>query len=225
MGSFYDMKEGNASMFGSSILELYRRIQNERMRALLRRATLRLEGGVVYSLTIREIFRRFHGVDAGLYTIGPCEVAPGNLPPGTTVGRYSSIYFTVRAFVHDFPARPRRGHGLFFEAALGEEKPENTAPFKLEIGHDVWIGHNAILLPSAERIGDGAVIGAGSVVQAPVPPYAVVTGNPARVVRYRFSEKTIQELIESQWWMRSIDDLSGELELFQKPLETAGPIR
>ena len=68
-------------------------------------------------------------------------------------------------------------------------------------------------------IGDGAFIGAGSVVQNDVPPYAVVTGNPARVVRYRFSPAKIQELLASRWWNKSIDELSYDMDSFRGPLE------
>jgi acetyltransferase-like isoleucine patch superfamily enzyme len=89
----------------------------------------------------------------------------------------------------------------------------------LSIGNDVFIGHNAIILPTVEQIGDGAIIGAGSVVHKDVAPYAVVTGNPARVVRYRFSEKTIAQLLESRWWLRTIDELSSEIDSFQRPIE------
>jgi virginiamycin A acetyltransferase len=81
------------------------------------------------------------------------------------------------------------------------------------------MGHNAIIFTSAGQIGDGAFIGAGAVVQNPVPPFAVVMGNPARVVRYRFAEPTIKELSELRWWLKSLDELSAERAEFQKPLE------
>lgn len=67
------------------------------------------------------------------------------------------------------------------------------------IGHDVWIGHSAVLL-SGIQIGDGAVVGAGAVVTKDVPPYGVVAGNPARLIRYRFDEATISALEEIRWW-------------------------
>jgi len=178
----------------------------------------------MYSLTAREIFRRFHGVNVGLYTIGPCERPPGNFAPGTTIGRYSSIYYTVRTIARDYPASANFPDGLFSDCALGEVKTDNIPGARWLIGNDVFVGHNAIILPSVEQIGDGAVIGAGSVVRSNVPPYAVVTGNPARVVRFRFSEAKIKELLESKWWLKSIDELNGEMEEFRKPLE-GGPIR
>jgi len=95
----------------------------------------------------------------------------------------------------------------------------------LLVGNDVFIGHNAIVLPTAKEIGDGAFVGAGSVVKSPVPPYAVVMGNPARVVRYRFSEPTIKELCESRWWTKSLGELRGSFGEFQVPLEGDGPVR
>jgi acetyltransferase-like isoleucine patch superfamily enzyme len=67
------------------------------------------------------------------------------------------------------------------------------------IGHDVWVGQNAIIL-SGVSIGNGAVIGAGSVVAKDVEPYAIVAGNPARFVRYRFPAETIAKLQAVEWW-------------------------
>lgn len=67
------------------------------------------------------------------------------------------------------------------------------------IGHDVWIGYGALILPGAQ-IGNGAIVGAGSVVRGQVPPYAVVTGNPAKVRRYRFDRDVIERLQDLRWW-------------------------
>jgi acetyltransferase-like isoleucine patch superfamily enzyme len=67
------------------------------------------------------------------------------------------------------------------------------------IGNDVWIGTSAIIL-SGVTIGDGAVIGAGSVVVKDVPPYAIVGGNPARVIRFRFTEEQVRALLNIRWW-------------------------
>lgn len=67
------------------------------------------------------------------------------------------------------------------------------------IGNDVWIGFGALVLPGA-RIGNGAIIGAGSVVRGEVPDYAVVTGNPGRVTRMRFDAATIADLNRIAWW-------------------------
>jgi acetyltransferase-like isoleucine patch superfamily enzyme len=77
---------------------------------------------------------------------------------------------------------------------------------RVSIGNDVWIGRSAIILPGV-AVGDGAVIGAGAVVTKPVAPYAIVAGNPARLVRFRFDESTIASLLASRWWALPDADL------------------
>lgn len=72
-------------------------------------------------------------------------------------------------------------------------------PTEVRIGHDVWIGRSAIVLAGV-TVGNGSVIGAGSVVTKDVPPYAIVAGNPARLIRYRFDEGVIRKLEEINWW-------------------------
>jgi virginiamycin A acetyltransferase len=76
------------------------------------------------------------------------------------------------------------------------------------IGHDVWLGYGALVLAGA-RIGNGAVIGAGAVVRGVVPDYAVVIGNPAQVVRRRFSDADIALLQSLQWWDWPVDVIAA----------------
>lgn len=80
-------------------------------------------------------------------------------------------------------------------------------PAEITVGNDVWIGRSAIVL-SGVKIGNGAVVGAGAVVTKDVPPYAIVAGNPARIIRFRFPEKTILELEEIEWWNFTDESLS-----------------
>jgi len=72
------------------------------------------------------------------------------------------------------------------------------------VGHDVWLGYSALVLPGV-RIGHGAVVAAASVVARDVPPYAIVAGNPARVIRSRFPEEDVARLLRAAWWDWPID--------------------
>jgi virginiamycin A acetyltransferase len=67
------------------------------------------------------------------------------------------------------------------------------------VGHDVWLGYRALVMPGVE-IGHGAIVAAGSVVAADVPPYAIAGGNPARVLRMRYEEADIERLLHAAWW-------------------------
>ena len=81
-------------------------------------------------------------------------------------------------------------------------------PFKGDtvIGNDVWIGQKAVILPGVQ-IGDGAIIGANSVVGSNVAPYTIVIGNPARVLRKRFDDELTDLLLRFKWWDKSIDEI------------------
>jgi virginiamycin A acetyltransferase len=85
---------------------------------------------------------------------------------------------------------------------------------KTEIGNDVWIGTNVTVL-NGVKIGDGAVIGANSIVTKDVPAYAIVIGNPGKVVRYRFDEKLIAELIQLKWWDLPEEKIRANFDLFK----------
>ena len=80
-----------------------------------------------------------------------------------------------------------------------EPKSFNKKELPIVIGNDVWIGAGAIIL-SEVNVGDGATIGAGAVVRHDVPPYAVVVGVPAKILRYRFTQNQIRELLKIAWW-------------------------
>ena len=76
------------------------------------------------------------------------------------------------------------------------------------IGNDVWIGQNAVILPGV-HIGDGAIIGANSVVGSDIDPYTIVVGNPARVLRKRFDDELISYLLKLRWWDKSIEEIEN----------------
>lgn len=87
-----------------------------------------------------------------------------------------------------------------------------------KIGNDVWIGARALILDGVS-IGDGAIVAAGAVVTKDVPPYAIVGGVPAKIIRYRFSEDVIESLLKWQWWLLHDDELCGLAKTFSESTE------
>lgn len=93
---------------------------------------------------------------------------------------------------------------------LGRLPISNTA--KTIIESDVWIGSRVIIMQGI-RVGIGAVIGAGAVVTKDVPPYAIVVGCPARIIKYRFDDDTIKSLLKSQWWLMP-DEILNKVAIY-----------
>jgi virginiamycin A acetyltransferase len=90
---------------------------------------------------------------------------------------------------------------------------DDQLPFKGDtlVGNDVWIGYESIIMPGV-TIGDGAIIAARSVVVNDVPPYSIVGGNPAKIIKQRFTAETIKTLQEIAWWNWDINKISANLE-------------
>lgn len=123
-------------------------------------------------------------------------------PERLVIGRYGQIAHGVR-FVTASANHPMQGVSTYpfpiFDAALAPLWQDLPALPDTVIGHDVWIGHGAIILPGA-RIGNGVIVGAGAVVGGTVPDFAVVAGNPARILRMRYTSAEIALLLDLAWW-------------------------
>jgi virginiamycin A acetyltransferase len=178
---------------------------------------LRLEGGQFFSQTARLIMHQRYGVKIGAYSYGAC-FTPGAMPPRTEVGRYVSIAEGVVVLIRNHPLNRRSTHPFFFNSKLKVIPQDNMAFSSLFIDHDAWIGANVIFTPKCNRVGIGAVVGAGSVVTEDVPDFAIVAGNPARLIRYRFSEKTQAQMLDEKWWNSSVTDCAGAIDRFTTPL-------
>jgi len=87
----------------------------------------------------------------------------------------------------------------------------------IEVGHDVWIGAGCMILSGA-KIGSGAIIAANSVVSKEIPPYAIAGGNPAKVIKYRFTQDLIDELLSIEWWHWTHKRLKQNKHLFEGEL-------
>ena len=88
------------------------------------------------------------------------------------------------------------------------------------VGNDVWIGEDATILGGV-HIGNGAVVGTSAVVSRNVPAYAIVAGNPARVIKYRFDKETIRKLQKIRWWNWSLEKIQSSFPLMHDPKKFA----
>jgi chloramphenicol O-acetyltransferase type B len=139
-----------------------------------------------------------HGFEIGDYSHGLPDLRA--LGGRLKVGKYSSIAEGATFILGG--QHPTKAVTTFsLENVVGGEKPLSRRESRgdIVVGSDVWIAANAVIL-SGVTIGDGAVVGLGAVVLNDVPPYAVVFGNPARVIEKRFSDDVIVELLELRWW-------------------------
>ena len=91
---------------------------------------------------------------------------------------------------------------------------DKAYPFKgnIEIGNDVWLGYRATIMAGV-KIGHGAIVGSHAVVTKDVPPYAIVGGNPAKIIRQRFSDSQIAALLDLEWWHWPLDKITRNVEL------------
>lgn len=121
-----------------------------------------------------------------------------------TIGRHpSSIYVSTSPLF--YAENSYLGRGWNIDKSFNEfVKTANG--YSLEVGNDVWIGMNVTILEGV-KIGDGAIIAACSCVVKDVPPYAVVGGCPARIIRYRFPEDEIEALLKLKWWEWSDEEI------------------
>jgi virginiamycin A acetyltransferase len=135
--------------------------------------------------------------NAFLYAYGPERLI---------IGRYCAIASGVR-FIMPGANHADLGPSTFPFGIFGEPWAELTmdlvmgAPSRGDtvVGHDVWLGYRALVLPGV-TIGHGAVVAAASVVVSDVPPYAIVGGNPARVIRRRYEDEDVERLLRAAWW-------------------------
>lgn len=156
------------------------------------------EGGEHRSQFIRELAKKRYKVDAGMYSYG-CFDSMFNVGGSVLIGRYTSIGPNVRYFGANHPVDHAVMSPMFYNRLWGFEV-EDVERNHLVIGNDCWIGNNVTIVSSCHSIGNGSVIGAGAVVSHDVPPYAIVAGVPAKVIRYRFDEEIIDLIEKSKWW-------------------------
>ena len=178
-----------------------------------------LEGGQMWSSTYRELMRMYYSVEIGMHSYGPC-LLPGQLPPGTTVGNYCSLAAGLQVFRRNHPVDRLSQHPFFFNAAVGLLEHDTIPALRdnpLVFGHDVWVGQNVLIAPGCRSIGDSAIVAAGSIVTADVPSFAIVGGVPAKFLRWRISDESRKAWLLSQWWLKPVGELAGQLDSFIRP--------
>lgn len=176
---------------------------------------------------IRRSIRRLLGVSVvdprvsvgvGTYGVGEQTVLLFRDDDRVVIGKYCSVAYGVTIVAsgeHNY-----RGVANFPFAAVfkGDVDRDTFSKGAVRIGNDVWIGANVTIL-SGVTIGDGAVVAAGSVVTEPVPPFAIVGGVPASVIKYRFSVETIERLLRVGWWNWRPEQIEQNMNLFYLPVD------
>lgn len=135
------------------------------------------------------------------------------------IGRFTVIAREVYVSVGIHPTNLLTTHSIFYKNNPWGFHPEWVKEIEYDespichIGNDVWIGTRAVIMDGV-NIGDGAIVAAGAVVTKDVPPFAIVGGIPAKVIKYRFSQKMIERLLEIQWWNHSDEEITKAIDLF-----------
>jgi virginiamycin A acetyltransferase len=148
-------------------------------------------------------------------------VNSGLIFSNVSIGRYCSIGYNVLIGPAEHSTSCLTTHPI----AQNENFYKKKFAQKTIIGNDVWVGANSIIKRGI-KIADGAIIGAGAVVLNGVPPYSIVAGVPARIIRYRFSEEIVKKLLLLKWWECDEASLSSlDFNNIEKCIETLEHIR
>lgn len=125
--------------------------------------------------------------------------APEKLVIGKFVQIAHGVQFITSSANHQMDGFSTYPFAVFGEPWVSSYEAKWPNKGDTAVGNDVWIGHEALIMP-AVTIGDGAIIASRSVITKDIPPYTIVAGNPAKVIRKRFDEETISSLLEIKWW-------------------------
>lgn len=141
------------------------------------------------------------------------------------LGKFVNIAANVRIGATDHPIKRASLHHFTYRPSMYDFDKEDDREFflhresrKVYIGHDVWIGHGATIMPEV-RVGNGAVIGAGAVVTKDVPAFSVVGGVPAKFIKYRFDQEISNKLESVKWWDWDHEVLKARHKDFKLPIE------
>ena len=194
---------------------IFRHTNNNIIRRKCIKKICQLEGGEAYSKTARVLFQEAFGLHIGYGTYGGIWTNGSLHFRDFSIGNYCSVAQNIYIYTDNHPLDKFTTHPCLYCRSLGAET-EISYSHPLVIGNDVWIGQNVIILPSCHMIGNGAVIGAGSIVTKDIEPYTINVGNPAKTIRKRFSDNIIRRLEESHWWDWELDELKQKVDVLEK---------
>lgn len=179
------------------------RFQNRIYRFTLKKICLisrvLLRKSVMESGWYRKLYNYTYKVDVGLYSYGCFD--PSRIPEGTKIGRYCSFSPTCYRFSRNHGLSYLSLHPYLYNARLGVIPRDKLEKQICVFEDDIWVGYNVSILPAVKFIGRGSVIAGGAIVTKDVPRYAIVAGNPARVIKYRFDDETIGRIENTKWWL------------------------
>lgn len=187
----------------------------KKIRGILIKFILKNEDGPMYSTTIRAIYKREYDIEIGYGTYGGC-FNTSSIPFGVVFGNYCSIANNIRIFRANHPKETFTSHPILYNPVAGYVLEDKLDRPGLHIGNDVWIGEWTIILPNVRTIGNGVIIGAGSIVTKDVEPYAIVVGNPAKQISKRFSDDQIEEIESSGWYLMKKEELIHHIDRLNK---------
>lgn len=189
------------------------------------KAVLKLEGGAKFSVSARRLMARAYEVYVEAYS-STGMFAPGSMARGTSIGRYSSIARGASTLTRNHPLDGLSTSSCFYSPEFGVVTKELLPPpGRLRIGHDVWIGRGAMIMPGCSRIATGAVVAAGAIVTKDVEEYMVVGGNPAKPIKRRLPDAVAEMLLACRWWECSPEQLRRLPPEFFGPLTAIEPTR
>lgn len=162
-------------------------------------------------------------VCVGNYTYGTINLVSSNNTSRVIIGHFCSISDNVKFIINnDHPTNHISTYP--FKARILHDKPEATSKGDIIVHDDVWIGINSTIMSGVE-IGQGAIIAAGSVVTKDVPPYAIVGGIPAKVIKYRFDQEIIDKLIQIDYSQIDENFVSKNLEILYQSVDKSLEIK
>lgn len=188
------------------------------LRKRIRKWIINKEGGEKTSETLRINSQEKNKVTVGIHSYGSCFCDDFNLGGTVSIGRYCSFGPGVRYFGANHPMHYSSMSPYFYNSTWGYEV-KDVPRHRLVVENDVWIGANVVITCGCHRIGNGAVVAAGSVVTKDISDYAIVGGNPARVIKYRFPEEERKVLLASKWWEKEPDELIKCYQWIDNPCE------